>query len=115
MECARALRPRTFASGDPVTIAGHRTEAVFVVHAGSVRVDGRDRLDGPMSVHGAWSAFSVGLCRHTVVATRPSILLALPSAMAEELARGCPPAGRLVSGQPARQVTDGEWPRHVSG
>ena len=115
VEAARTLRPRTFASGDPVTISGHRTEALYIVHAGAVRVDGRDWLDGPMSVHGAWSAFSGGLCRHTVVAARASILLSLPAAMAETLARSCPAAGRLVSGQPARQVTDGEWPRATSG
>ncbi len=112
--CAHALYPRTFATGRPVTLAGAPTDALYIVHAGAVRVDGADALARAMSVHGIWGAVSGGACRHTVVAARTSILLALPAAAAAHLATTCPVAARLLSGVPARAVTDGGWPRVAS-
>ncbi len=93
---ARALVPRTFLAGQPLCLRGERTDGLYVVHAGAVRINGGDEEHGPMNVHGAWAAFTQGPARHTVVATRPSILLRLDLDAADQLARACPAAARVL-------------------
>ncbi len=109
-DAARELRPRTFARSQALLLAGTPATAFYIVHAGAVRVDGADEVCEALSVHGAWGAFSGAPCRHTVVAVRISILLELPAPAAARLANRCTVAVRLLSDNPARQITDAVWP-----
>lgn len=109
--CARSLRPRSFARAEAVVLQGTRTEALYIVHAGAVRVDGADEEAGPLTVHGAWGVFSETPCRHTVVTVRTSILLELPKRAADRLIKESPASARLLCGGRARQITDAVWPK----